>query len=88
MAYRVLMELLPRPDSIPEWVWDEQNEERGTVSNGHADFKHHTGGKAWTGKLTSGGTVWEYSTQSAANTKMAALDTADATNRRYKVVEV
>ena len=46
------------------------------------------GGKAWTGKLTSGGTVWEYSTQSAANTKMAQLDSADSTNRRYKVVEI
>ena len=88
MAYRVLMELVARPDSIQEWMWDEQNEERGVSANGHADFKHQTGGKAWTGKLTLGGTVWEYSTQGAANTKMAALDAADSTNRRYKVVEV
>jgi len=78
MAYRVLMELLPRPDSIEEWIWNEP-------SSPKADS---TGGKAWTGKLTSGGTVWEYSTQSAANTKMAQLDTADSTNRRYKVVEI
>ena len=88
MAYRVLMELQPRPDSIEEWIWNETNEDRGTPQNGHGDYKHHTGGKAWTGKLTSGGTVWEYSTQSAANTKMAALDAADTTNRRYKVVEI
>ena len=78
MAYRVLMELLPRPDSIEEWIWNEPNSTKASS----------TGGKAWTGKLTSGGTVWEYSTQSAANTKMAALDSADSTNRRYKVVEV
>ena len=78
MAYRVLMELLPRPDSIEEWIW---NEPSSTKANS-------TGGKALTGKLTSGGTVWEYSTQSAANTKMAQLDAADTTNRRYKVVEV
>ena len=78
MAYRVLMELLPRPDSIEEWIWNELSSDK--VSS--------TGGKAWTGKLTSGGTVWEYSTQSAANTKMAQLDAADSTNRRYKVVEV
>ena len=78
MAYRVLMELQPRPDSIEEWIW---NEPRSTKASS-------TGGKAWTGKLTSGGTVWEYSTQSAANTKMNALDSADSTNRRYKVVEI
>ena len=78
MAYRVLMELQPRPNSIEEWVWNEPN--TGMASS--------TGGKAWTGKLTSGGTVWEYSTQSAANTKMAQLDSADSTNRRYKVVEI
>ena len=88
MAYRVLMELVPRPDSIQEWMWDEQNEERGVAGNGHADFKHQTGGKAWTGKLTSGGTVWEYTNEASASAKMAALNTADATNRRYKVVEI
>jgi len=88
MAYRVLMELVARPDSIHEWIWDEQNEERGVAANGNADFKHQTGGKAWTGKLTSDGTVWEYDAESDADTKMAELDAADSTNRRYKVVEV
>jgi len=78
MPYRVLMELQPRPDSIEEWIWNEPSSTKASS----------TGGKAWTGKLTSGGTVWEYSTQSAANTKMNALDSADSTNRRYKVVEI
>ena len=78
MAYRVLMELLPRPDSIQEWMWDEQN--AGKVSS--------NGGKAWTGKLTSDGTIWEYDSESDANTKMTQLDNADSTNRRYKVVEI
>jgi hypothetical protein len=78
MAYRILMELIPRPDSIEEWKWNEPN----------GPNSYSTGGKAWTGKLTSGGKVWEYSTKSAANTKMNTLDTADSTNRRYKVVEI
>ena len=83
MAYRVLMELQPRPNSIEEWIWNETS-----VSGTKGTGINSTGGKAWTGKLTSGGTVWEYSTQSAANTKMAQLDSADSTNRRYKVVEI
>jgi hypothetical protein len=47
-----------------------------------------TGGKAWTGKLTSDGTVWEYANEASASAKMTQLDSADATNRRYKVVEI
>ena len=78
MAYRVLMELLPRPDSIEEWIWNEPSSAKASS----------TGGKAWTGKLTSGGTVWEYDSESDANTKMTQLDAADSTNRRYKVMEV
>ena len=78
MAYRVLMELLPRPDSIEEWIWNEPSSTKA----------YSTGGKAWTSKLTSGGTVWEYNSESDANTKMAQLDAADSTNRRYKVMEV
>ena len=83
MPYRVLMELQPRPDSIEEWIWNETS-----VSGPNGTGINSTGGKAWTGKLTSGGKVWEYSTKSAATTKMNALDTADSTNRRYKVVEI
>ena len=78
MAYRVLMELLPRPNSIEEWIWNETSSDK--VSS--------TGGKAWTAKLTSGGTIWEYDSESDANTKMTQLDNADSTNRRYKVVEI
>ena len=78
MPYRVLMELQPRPDSIEEWIWNEPN--TGMASS--------TGGKAWTGKLTSDGTVWEYANEASASAKMAQLDAADSTNRRYKVVEI
>ena len=78
MAYRVLMELQPRPDSIPEWLWNEPSSTKA----------YSTGGKAWTGKLTSDGTVWEYTNEASASVKMTQLDSADSTNRRYKVVEV
>ena len=88
MAYRVLMEVVARPDDIEPWIWDGLNEERGVALNGHADFKHHSGGKAWTGKLAITDTLWEYAAKRDADTKMAALDAADSTNRRYKVVEV
>ena len=69
MAYRVVMELMPRPDDVEEWIW-----------NG--------GGKAWTAKLNSGDSIHEFDSESGANTKMAELDAADSTNRRYKVIEV
>jgi len=78
MAYRVVMELIPRPDDIEEWVWNEPNSEKA----------NSFGGKAWTGKLSASDTVWEYSTKSAANNKMSSLESADSTNRRYKVIEV
>ena len=69
MAYRVVMELMLRPDSIEEWIWTG-------------------GGKAWTAKLNSGDSIHEFASESDANTKMAELDVADSTNRRYKVIEV
>ena len=78
MPYRVLMEVVPRPDYIPDWVWNDLNEK--SIKS--------TGGKGWTAKLNSSDSIWEYSTQSAANTKMSELDAADSTNRRYKVIEV
>ena len=78
MAYRVLMELMPRPDSIEEWVWN------GTGSSKISS----TGGKAWTAKLNSGDTIWEFSTQSEAEIKLSSLFADDSTNRRYKVIEV
>ena len=78
MAYRVVMELMPRPDSIEEWVWN------GTGSTQISS----TGGKAWTAKLNSGDSIHEFDSESDADTKMAELDAADSTNRRYKVIEV
>jgi len=78
MAYRVVMELIPRPDDIEEWIWNEPDGEKA----------NSFGGKAWTAKLNVDDTVWEYSTKSAANNKMSSLESADSTNRRYKVIEV
>ena len=77
------MELLPRPNNIPDWVWNETS-----VSGAKGTGIGSTGGKAWTGKLSASDTVWEYSTKSAANNKMSSLESADSTNRRYKVIEV
>ena len=88
MAYRVVMELIPKPDNVENWKWDEAYEDRGTLQNGHADWKSHTGGYAWTAKLNSGDTIWEFSTQSEAETKLSSLFADDSTNRRYKVIEV
>ena len=78
MAYRVVMELLPRPNSTPEWVWNETN----------ANSISSTGGKAWVAKLSASDSIHEYDAESDATTKMDELFTADSTTRRYKVVEV
>jgi len=72
------MELLPRPNSTPEWVWNETNV--NSISS--------TGGKAWVAKLNSSDNIYEYDVESDATTKMDELFDADSTNRRYKVVEV
>ena len=34
MAYRVLMELQPRPDSIPEWLWNEPSSTKADSTGG------------------------------------------------------
>ena len=78
MPYRVVMEVVPRPDDTPEWAWNETN----------ANSIYSNGGKAWAGKLNSSDSIWEYDNQSDANAKMTQLDNADSTNRRYKVVEI
>ena len=78
MPYRVVMEVVPRPNDTPAWIWNETNV--NSVSS--------NGGKGWTAKLNSGDSIWEYDNQSDANTKMSELDSADSTNRRYKVIEV
>tara|TARA_B100000424_G_C22651790_1_gene359362 strand:- start:306 stop:542 length:237 start_codon:yes stop_codon:yes gene_type:complete len=78
MPYRVVMEVVPRPDDTPAWIWNETNV--NSVSS--------NGGKGWTAKLDSSDSIWEYDNQSDANAKMSELDSADSTNRRYKVIEV
>ena len=83
MAYRVLMELAPRPDSTPDWVWNETS-----TSGAKGTGISSTGGKAWTAKLSSDDDIYEYDAESDATTKMDELFEADSTNRRYKVVEV
>jgi len=82
MPYRVVMELLPRPDDTPRWVWDELNNTKANMG------VNSGGGKAWTAKLSVDDTVWEYDAESDANTKKSQLESADSTNRRYKVIEV
>ena len=72
------MELAPRPDSIPDWVWNETN----------ANSISSTGGKAWVAKLSASDSIHEYDSESDATTKMDELFDADSTNRRYKVVEI
>ena len=81
MAYKIYMELIPRPDSVDDWKWNQTNEYRGTPQNGHAVYKVHVGGYAW--KVTGSA----YNNESDANTKMAELDDGDSSDRRYKVVE-
>ena len=82
MAYRVVMELVLRPDGVSEWEWNETNS--GNYISGVSSI----GGKAWTAKLNPSDTVWEYDNESDANTKKSQLESADSTNRRYKVIEV
>jgi len=82
MPYRVVMEVLPRPDDTPQWVWDGLNNITSNVG------VNSGGGKAWTAKLSASDSVWEYDNEDDANTKMTELDNADSTNRRYKVIEV
>jgi hypothetical protein len=79
MAYRVLMELVPRPDEYPEEAWAMENTDKVYVQ---------PSAQIWVAKLTGGGQIWEYDDESDATTKMTELDNADSTHRRYKVVEV
>ena len=79
MAYRVLMELVPRPDEYPEEAWAMENTDKVYVQ---------PTAQVWVAKLTSDGQIWEYDNESDANSKMTELDNADSTLRRYKVVQV
>ena len=77
------MELLPRPNSTPEWVWNETS-----TSGAKGTGIGSTGGKAWVAKLSASDSIHEYVTESDATTKMDELFDADSTTRRYKIVEV
>ena len=82
MAYKVYVELIPRPDNVDDWKWNQIEERRGTPQNGHAVWKSHTGGYAW--KVTGS----SYNNEDDADTKKEQLEASDSSNRRYKVLEV
>ncbi len=88
MSYKVYMELIAKPSRLENWKWDEVDEGRGTPQNGHADFKTHVGGYAWTATIS--GSVFEYSSQSDAEIKLSELNAASNASysgRRFKIVE-
>ena len=70
MSYKIYMELIPKPDDVENWKWDEAQESRGTPQNGYADFKTHVGGYAWTATIS--GSIFEYTSSSAATSWVAA----------------
>jgi len=82
MAYKVYVEVIPRPDNVDDWKWNQIEERRGTPQNGHAVWKSHTGGYAW--KVTGS----SYNNEDDADTKKEQLEASDSSNRRYKVLEV
>ena len=89
MAYKIYMELVAKPSALEDWKWDETDESRGTQQNGHADWKTHVGGYAWTSTIS--GSVFEYSSESDATTKLNKLNTLSSVSygrRRFKIVEV
>ena len=82
MAYKVYVEVIPRPDNVEDWKWNQIEERSGTPQNGHAVWKSHTGGYAW--KVTGS----SYNNEDDADTKKEQLEASDSSNRRYKVLEV
>ena len=82
MAYKVYVEVIPRPDNVDDWKWNQIEERRGTPQNGHAVWKSHTGGYAW--KVTGS----SYNNEDDADTKKEQLEASDSSNKRYKVLEV
>ena len=82
MAYKVYVEVIPRPNSVEDWKWNQENEYRGPPQNGHAVWKSHTGGYAW--KVTGS----SYNNEDDADTKKEQLEASDSSNKRYKVLEV
>ena len=88
MSYKIYMELIPKPDDVENWKWDETQESRGTPQNGYADWKTHTGGYAWTATIS--GSIFEYTSSSAATSKytqLSASSSASYSGRRFKIVE-
>ena len=82
------MELVSKPSNLEDWKWDETNEYRGTPQNGHADWKSHIGGYAWTATIS--GSKFEYSSESDATTKLNQLNNSSVTlygGRRFKIIE-
>ena len=89
MTYKIYMELVSKPSSLEDWKWDETDEERGTPQNGHADWKTHTGGYAWTATIS--GSMFEYTSSSAATSKYTQLNASSSAfygGRRFKIIEV
>ena len=89
MAYKIYMELVSKPSNLEDWKWDETDESRGTPQNGNADWKTHVGGYAWTATIS--GSIFEYSSESDATTKLNQLNTSSSVSygsRRFKIVEV
>jgi len=89
MAYKIYMELVAKPSALEDWKWDETDEPRGTQQNGHASWKRHVGGYAWTATIS--GSIFEYSSESDATTKLNQLNTSSSVSygsRRFKIVEV
>ena len=89
MAYKIYMELVSKPSNLEDWKWDETDESRGTPQNGNADWKTHVGGYAWAATIS--GSIFEYSSESDATTKLNQLNTSSSVSygsRRFKIVEV
>ena len=88
MAYRVVIEYMVKPTNIPQWIW---NQHFGLQSSDPRGAGDSYGGKGFVSKLSSTGSIWEYSGSGAsasASAKAAELSGSDDTGRVYKVIEV
>ena len=88
MGYRVVMEHMVKPDDVPQWIWNQHFGSQSSDPRGGGDSY---GGKGFVSKLSSTGSVWEYSGSYAflsASAKAAELSGSDSTGRIYKVIEI
>ena len=88
MAYRVDIEYMVKPTNIPQWIWNQHFGSHSSDPRGAGDSY---GGKGFVAKLSSTGSLWEYSGSGAsasASAKAAELSGSDDTGRVYKVIEV